>query len=465
MTTLAFDGRTGASGDLLLGALLAAGAGRAALEPIEDALPVSYDVESVDEVGIQATRVRVLLDETHDDSEHTHEHGAKHDHAHEQGTEQEHTHDHAADHDHEHEHSHGTDHGHDHTHDNTAAHGHEEPTPAEGHGPHRSYTEVREIVAELPISEVAREDALAIFELLGEAEAAVHGTDLDATHFHEVGADDAIADVVGFSVLLEDLGVDSVVTTPVAAGGGEVQSSHGTYPVPAPAVVELAERASWELEHGPVDRELLTPTGAAILAHVAEGRRRVPPLGIAGSGYGAGGYDLGNRPNVLRAVVGEDRGEFECQPISVLETNVDDVSPEVLGDLQASLTAVGAKDVSIVPTTMKKSRPGHLVKVIVDPADSAAVARRLAEETGTLGVREAGAAHRWVAERRIEQVTLSVDGDDHEIAVKIGTDADGDLFDVSAEHDDAAAIAREAGVPVREISRRAEAAARRQIDG
>ena len=442
MTTLAFDGRTGASGDLLLGALLAAGADRSVLAPVEDALPIEYDVETVEEVGIAATRVRVLLDQTDGDDQHDQAHAQDHSHHH--------------DHSHEHDHSHGHEHGHE------TPDGHE--TPAEGHGPHRSYAEVREIVREMPIPEAAREDALAIFELLGEAEAAVHGTDLDATHFHEVGADDAIADVVGAALLLDDLDADSVVTTPVAAGGGEVESSHGTYPVPAPAVVELAERADWELEHGPVDRELLTPTGAAILAHVADGRTRVPPLRVAGSGYGAGGYDLGDRPNVLRAIVGEARGEFECQPISVLETNVDDVAPEVLGDLQDSLAAVGAKDVTIVPTTMKKSRPGHLVKVIVDPADSEAVARKLAEETGSLGIREAGAAHRWVAERRIESVTIEVAGESYDLDVKVGTDEDGAEFDVSAEYDDAAAVARETGLALREVARRAEEAARRVED-
>ncbi|WP_049894007.1 nickel pincer cofactor biosynthesis protein LarC [Salinarchaeum sp. Harcht-Bsk1] len=479
MTTLAFDGRTGASGDLLLGALLAAGADRAVLAPVEDALPIEYDVETVEEVGISATRVRVLLDDSDGsdggdgtDSSHGHHDDGEHEHAHHHDRSDEHSHDHGEHdhghgHDHEHSHHHDSghdhDHGHDRSHDEAADDG--DATPAEGHGPHRTYAEVREIVADLPIPEAAREDALAIFELLGEAEAAVHGTDLDATHFHEVGADDAIADVVGAALLLDDLDVDSVVTTPVAAGGGEDESSHGTYPVPAPAVVELAERADWELEHGPVDRELLTPTGAAILAHVAEGRTRVPPLRVAGSGYGAGGYDLGDRPNVLRAIVGEERGEFECQPISVLETNVDDVAPEVLGDLQDSLAAVGAKDVTIVPTTMKKSRPGHLVKVIVDPADSAAVARTLAEETGSLGVREAGAAHRWVAERRIESVTVEVDGESFPIEVKVGTDADGSIFDVSAEYDDAAAVARETGLAFREVARRAEAAARAGREG
>jgi len=454
MTTLAFDGRTGASGDLLLGALLAAGADAEALAPVESALPVRYEVDRVDEAGIEATRVRVR---------HEGEEGASGGSERHPGEDAEHVH---AAHDHRHGHSHGDDHSHGDGHSHDAAHDHDSAAhgPAEGHGPHRTYEEVREIVDGMDLPEDVAANALSTFELLGEAEAAVHGTDLEETHFHEVGADDAIADVVGAALLLADLGVDRVLTTPLHAGGGEVDASHGTYPVPAPAVVEIAERADWELRGGPVDRELLTPTGAAILAHVAEGVDRLPPLRVADSGYGAGGYDLGDRPNVLRAVVGEGRGGLTCEPISVLETNVDDVAPEVLGDLQDSLAAVGAKDVTVVPTTMKKSRPGHLLKVIADPADAERIARRLAAETGTLGVREAGAGHRWVARRRVASASVTVDGDAYEVAVKVATDDEGAVLDVSAEFDDAAAVARETTLPVREVARRAEAAARGRLD-
>jgi uncharacterized protein (DUF111 family) len=142
----------------------------------------------------------------------------------------------------------------------------------------------------------------------------------------------------------------------------------------------------------------------------------------------------------------------------VLETTVDDVTPEVLGSLQETLAEAGALDVSVVPTTMKKSRPGHLVKVVVDPADAERVARRLAEETGTLGVREGSAGHRWVADRTVETATLAVDGAAHDVRVKVGSDADGRVYDVSAEYDDALAVARETGLSVREVMRRAEAA-------
>ena len=250
------------------------------------------------------------------------------------------------------------------------------------------------------------------------------------------------------------------MTTPLSTGGGEVSMSHGTYPVPAPAVVETAERADWSLRGGPVDRELLTPTGAAILAHVAEGVETLPDLRVTASGYGAGGYDLDPYPNVLRAVVGEGRGGLSRDSITVLETNLDDATPEVLGGLQETLAEAGARDVTVVPTTMKKSRPGHLVKVVVKPEDAERVARRLAAETGTLGVREHGAGHRWIADREVVTATVLADGERHEVGVKLGTDDAGEVFDVSAEYDDALAVARELDLPVRDVARRAEAAVR-----
>ena len=431
MRTLALDGRMGASGDMLLAALLAAGADRAALAPVEDALDVTYDVGATVKTGIQATTADVLLTDGSDGGHsHDHTHGDGHDHSH----------------DHSHDHGDGDDHSHDHTH-------------AEGHGPSRTYAEVVDIVESMGLPDTVEADALAIFEILGEAEAGVHGTDLEDTHFHEVGADDAVADIVGVCLLLADLGADRVVTTPLATGGGEAEMAHGTYPIPTPAVVEIAERADWQLRGGPVDAELLTPTGAAILAHVAEGVDSLPSMTVEASGYGAGGYTFDSHPNVLRALVGETTGDLSRDSITVLETNLDDASPEVLGGLQETLADAGALDVSIVPLTMKKSRPGHLVKVVVKPADAQRVARRLAEETGTLGVREHGAGHRWIADR--EQVTASIshEGIDYEVGVKVAS-AGGETYDVSAEYDDALAVAHETGLPVREVCWRAEAAVR-----
>jgi uncharacterized protein (TIGR00299 family) protein len=432
MRTLAFDGRMGASGDMILAALIAAGADPGALAPIEDALKVAYRIGETGKNGISATRVEVVLDGggSNSSDHHDHEHG------------------------HSHDHEHG--HSHDHGHEDHDQHDHEH---AEGQGPKRSYREVIDVVEGMNLPGSVEADAKAVFEILGEAEATVHGTDLDDTHFHEVGADDAIADIVGAALSFDDLDPDRVVTTPLATGGGEVAMSHGTYPVPTPAVVEIAERAGWSLHGGPVEAELLTPTGAAILAHYAAGVDSLPALRVETSGYGAGGYEFPEHPNVLRAIVGESGDTLSREDIAVLETNVDDATPEVLGSLQESLAAVGALDVTIVPTTMKKSRPGHLVKVVAKPEDRERVARRLAEETGTLGVREAGASHRWVADREIETARIEVGDGNYEVDVKVAS-AGGEAYDVSAEYNDALAVARETGLAVREVMRRAEAVVR-----
>jgi len=443
MKTLAFDGRTGASGDMVLGALVAAGADPEVLSPVEDALDVTYRIGETTKNGIRAATVDVLVDG--EDGDHPHDHSHDHDDGHEHG----HTHDHA--HDPTHEHGHEHDHSHEHTH-------------AEGHGPNRTYAECRDIVTEMGLPEAVEADAKAVFRLLGEAESRVHGTDLEETHFHEVGADDAIADIVGAALLFDDLDVDRVVTTPVAAGGGETSMSHGVYPVPTPAVTYIAEAAAWELQGGPLDEELLTPTGAAILAHFAEGVDSLPSMDIDSGGYGAGSKSFEDHPNVLRAMVGGSKGGLKHDDIRVLETNLDDASPEMLGGLQKTLTDAGARDVTIVPATMKKSRPGHLVKVIVKPEDVASVARRLAEETGTLGVRETAAGHRWIAERSFETVELDIGGETFDVSVKIAADDAGEVYDVSAEYDDAAAVANATDLVIREVVRRAETAYRQEYD-
>lgn len=415
MSTLAFDGRTGASGDMILGALVAAGAGPDVLAPVESTLDVRYEVGEAMKNGIAATSVDVVLADQPAHAEHD-------------------NHDHREDSDH---------------------HAH-----AEGAGPHRSYREVCDLVESMDLDPDVEADALAIFEILGEAEASVHGEGIDSIHFHEVGADDAIADVVGAVLLLADLSPDRVVTTPLSVGGGTVEMSHGTYPIPGPAVVKVAEAADWSIRGGPVERELLTPTGAAILAHVAEGRETLPDLRVERSGYGAGDRDLEDHPNVLRAIVGEaaELTHAGHEGITVLETNVDDVPPEILGGLQETLAEAGARDVTVLPATMKKSRPGHLVKVICRPLDADRVARRLAEETGTLGVRATPGTHRWVAGRAFETVPVRVDGEDYEVSVKVASDESGTVYDASPEYDDAAAVARETDATIREVMALAETA-------
>ena len=488
MRTLVFDGRTGAAGDMICAALIAAGADPDVLTRMSDHLPIRYEIGEATKNGIRATTVDVLLDDNGDgrNEEDDHDHADDHDHSH----------GHAEDHGHSH--GHAEDHGHSHTHNRGDTIDH-----AEGAGVHRSYPEVVSLVESMDLPESVESTALDAFERLGVAEASVHGTDLEDTHFHEVGADDAIADIVGAALLLDDLEPERVVTTPVAAGGGEVEMSHGIYPVPPPATTEVVTRAGFTFTGGPIARELLTPTGAAILAAVAEGVSSIPSLAVDTSGYGAGDATFEHHPNVLRVLVGEagehgddrkhghdyqhgDDGEDDehgavggggdvahggaerhglvHDDIAVLETNLDDAAPEVLGGLQETLKRVGARDVTIVPTTMKKSRPGHLVKVICKPADAEAIAERLARETGTLGVRQTGASHRWIAERALETTTLSIDGTSHDVSVKIASTADGEVYDVSAEYDDAAAVAETTALPIRDVLRRAEAQIRADLD-
>jgi uncharacterized protein (TIGR00299 family) protein len=402
MKTLAVEGRMGASGDMLCGALLAVGADPSVLDPVEAVLDVRYRIGSTRKAGVDATTVDVVRAD--------------------------------------------------------------DDTRAEGSGPARTYPEVVDVVEGMELSSAVERDALAVFRRLGVAEASVHGTDLHDTHFHEVGADDAVADVVGACLLFADLDVDRVMTTPLATGDGTVSTGHGTYPVPAPAVAAIAAEADWSIRGGPVARELLTPTGAALLAEFADGVDRLPTLDVHATGYGAGDADVSTRPNVLRALLGDARGSLREEPISVLETNLDDATPEVIGSLQETLAEVGALDVTVLSTTTKKSRPGHLIKVVVAPEDAARVARRLAEETGTLGVREGRVGHRWVADRTVEAVAIDVGGRTHDVRVKVASDADGRPYDVSAEYDDALAVARETELPVREVMRRAEAAASRSLE-
>lgn len=323
---------------------------------------------------------------------------------------------------------------------------------------HRTPGEVVEAVDGIGLSDRVTSLATEVVDCLATAEASVHGVDPAEVHFHEVGADDAIADICGVVALLDDLGVERIVTAPVATGAGTVEMAHGTYPVPPPAVTAIAETASWSIVPGPVDGELLTPTGAALLAILADGVSTLPTMSIETTGYGAGDRRYPDRPNVLRGLLGTTRGGLTREPITVLETIVDDATPETIGALHETLTETGALDVAAIPATMKQSRPGHLLQVVVREANAAAVARRLAAETGTLGVRELPVAHRFVANRRIETVNVTIDSQVFAADVKVATDDEGVVLDVSTEDADARRIAQETDVPVREVRRLAETA-------
>lgn len=316
----------------------------------------------------------------------------------------------------------------------------------EGGHAHRSYREVVDIVEGTDIASPVKEDALEVFRLIGEAEAAVHDVPLDELDFHEVGADDAVADVLGASLLFHDLDEDAVTGT-IAVGGGRVEAAHGSMPVPVPAVTEILEGSGHAVEGGPVEAELLTPTGAALLVHFTEPVDGLPGMRVEWTGYGAGKKEF-SVPNVLRVLRGEQR--MRREDIEVLETNVDDVSPEVLGGLYDRLLEEGARDVSLQPLQMKKNRPGHLVRVVVRREDAARLARVLAEETGSLGVRSTPYTHRFVADRETHTVEVDVESETYQAEVKVAS-INGEVYDVSGEYEDARRIAGEAGVPVRRV--------------
>ncbi|HWQ47527.1 MAG TPA: nickel pincer cofactor biosynthesis protein LarC [Methanosarcina sp.] len=325
----------------------------------------------------------------------------------------------------------------------------------------RTYPEIVDFVKAAKLPYKVEASSLDIFLKMAEAEAAVHGQpDLEKLHFHEVGQSDALADVIGSSAAIHYLNCDSVYCTPINVGSGTIECAHGILPVPAPATLELLRRGKFYFRGGTEKKELLTPTGAAIFSHFARPLEAFPQGRVISIGYGAGDSELAG-PNVLQGLLSELDSCLIPDIIEVLETNADDVSGEVLGNLFEELLAMGARDVAILPATMKKGRPAHVIKVIAKPEDTAKLARKIIIETGSLGVRVIPTRHRLMAARRIESVKFEVEGQIYEAAVKIARDSEGILLNISAEFEDCKKIAKTSGIPVKEVLRKAEEAARR----
>jgi len=288
-----------------------------------------------------------------------------------------------------------------------------------------------------------------VFARMNAAEESVHGAHV---HFHEVGADDAIADVIGACTALAALKADGVAVLPVAVGSGTVTSAHGTMPVPAPATAEILKNSGLAVTAGTGDGELCTPTGAALLAEFSTiALKDIGAYTILATGYGAGTKDPKDAPNVLRVMLVETTTTKE-DTVDILETNVDDVSGEVIGEALARFMAAGARDASAAPILMKKGRPGYLVTVIALPADSPALARLMAEELGTLGIRCLPAIHRFVADRTAGTVEVTIGSHTRSIPVKYGF-MDGHCYTAKPEFDAANAWAKELDLPVREVLR------------
>jgi uncharacterized protein (TIGR00299 family) protein len=482
---------SGISGDMFLGALLDAGVPPEVFTRTVEALGVDarLEISQVDRSGISATKLDVIaagekelpreefwekalstealsnqqsafsparplpttLSHGHE-REHAHSHGSySHDH--------EHTHSQtppgaAVPHEHGHSHSHGQEHSHE--------HGHQHEHGSKHTHSHRGLKEIRQIIHQAAISQSAKDRAIKIFEALGAAEAKVHNSDIEKIHFHEVGAIDAIVDIVCASVGAEALGVDEWVCSPLNVGGGTVVCAHGTFPIPAPATLELLKNAP--VYSGEIQKELVTPTGAAIVSVLASRYVNFPTMKPQKTAYGAGTRNFKNFPNVVRLTIGEtepeglnpglarsgiEKSPFPMEEISVLEANVDDMSPQVFGYVMEQALQQGALDVFGTPVQMKKNRPGMLLTVLCRPEDSQRLTKMILAETTTLGVRVRQEIRAALTRRHI-----SINTKWGEVRMKLAN-LNGSISNYAPEYEDCRRIAQEQNVPLKTVMQEA----------
>jgi uncharacterized protein (TIGR00299 family) protein len=320
---------------------------------------------------------------------------------------------------------------------------------------HRSWSSIDRMLAESSLAAPAKELARRFFRRLGAAEAKVHDIPIDQVHFHEVGAVDAIVDLTGAAIGLSLLGIDRVWCSPLPLSRGMSRAAHGALPLPAPATLEIL--VGQPVCDSGCERELVTPTGATIVRETAE-FTNFPSLPAGRIGYGVGGWELDDRPNLLRGILYEQAQQLQPEEVDLLETHIDDSTPEELGALLEQLLAAGALDAAFVPLLMKKNRPGQLLKVVCHPADSAALAKMVMHHSSAIGVR----SHRCTRHRlgrRQARVTSSLG----EARVKLLFE-NGTFLRLTAEYEDCLHLARSSGVPLRDVYRQVEAAAYAQLD-
>ena len=417
---------SGISGDMFLGALLDAGVSPKLLEDTVAALNIGarLEISRVLRSGILAIKVYVYVNGEKDLPREVFWEKREHDH---------HP-DHAHEHDSGYKHSHNS---HTHPHD-THSHPH-------AHG--RSLTAIREIIEKAAISPTAKATAIRIFENLAEAEAEIHDTSIDQVHFHEVGAVDAMVDIVCAAVGAESLAVEEWVCSPLNVGGGTVQCAHGTLPIPAPATLKLLRDAP-VYSSGP-QVELVTPTGAAIVKTLNTRFALFPAMTIEKTGYGAGTREFPDHPNLLRITIGEAESAAHLSTsndrITVLEANLDDLSPQVLAYAMERLLAEGALDVFSVPVQMKKSRPGALLTVLAKIEDANRLTKTIFAETTTLGVRRREEQRQTLA-RRWENVNTTWGP----VRIKIAS-MNGTISNYAPEYEDCRALAEAHHVPLKEV--------------
>ncbi len=417
---------SGVSGDMFLGALVDAGVSPTLLAETVTALKIDarLEVSKVVRNGIAATKVDVFSHGEKDlprevywkqDKEEKHVHNAAHEHQ---------------------------------SHSEPVAHVHGSSAGKASSPDHgRHLKEIREIIDVARISESAKKTAVSIFEALGHAEAKIHNTTIDKVHFHEVGAVDAMVDIVCASVGAEALGVDEWICSPLNVGGGTVKCAHGTLPVPAPATMELLKGAP--VYSSGLNLELVTPTGAAIVKTLVTRFASFPAVKIEKMGYGAGTRDFPEQPNVLRLTVGEVDSQPDSKTLQdtivVLEANLDDLSPQVVGYTLEKLLEEGALDAFSVPVQMKKNRPGTLLTVLSQPQDAPRLTQLIFQETSTLGVRRREERRQTLA-RRFERVETQWG----EVRMKISS-MNGTISNYTPEYEDCRRIAVQHHVPLKKV--------------
>jgi uncharacterized protein (TIGR00299 family) protein len=419
----------GISGDMFLGALVGAGVPADMLHEAVAALNLgaSLTMGAVDRSGISSTSVHVLENgEPAEQAAHSHSHTEHHHNDHQHA----HSHEHSHTHSHEHEHSHTHSHNHEHSHG-------------------RSLSAIRKLIEAAKLADAVKQTAIYAFELLGASEAKIHNVDIEKIHFHEVGAVDAIVDIVAVSAGIHALGVKTWYCSPLNVGGGMVDCAHGRFPVPAPATADLLRDVPTYSAH--VQQELVTPTGAALIRALSPTFGPQPAMRVQNIGYGAGTRNPKDFPNVLRLSIGEAEGTTHSA-VAVLETALDDISPQILAYVTERALALGALDVMSTAVQMKKSRMGTHLTVLAEEAKVAALEDLLLRETSTLGVR----IHH---ERRscLDRTHIAVATPYGEIRMKIGSRS-GEIYNVAPEFEDCRLAAEAAGVPVKVVQQNAIAA-------
>ena len=395
---------------MVLGALIDAGVPLADLRAALGSLAVDPETvwtERVVRTGISATKFHVRGETvpesgTASGGSHGHDHGEAHAHAHVHGTGQMHAHAHA----------------------------------------HRTLKEIDQLIDRSALRPAGRDRAKALFARLGEAESAIHGTPIEQVHLHEVGALDSIIDIVGTVFAFEALGVEDVVASPLNVGSGTVRSAHGVYPVPAPATLRLL--AGVPVYSGAQVAELVTPTGALLVSDYAREYGPMPAMIVRTVGYGAGGRDFHDTPNVLRAVLG-DRSAGHVHTVAVIECEIDDMNPQIFGALMDQVLEAGALDVFYTAVQMKKNRPGTLLTIIASPAKREALTALVFRETTTIGVR-----YREMTRECLDRSHKTVETPLGAVRFKLATRG-GTLLNASPEFEDILRLATAHGRPLKDV--------------